>query len=48
MGGRHLLGLQELAGTELNNVELVAACDLRQDNAERLADDAARLLGRRP
>ena len=30
------------------NVELVAACDLRQDNAEGLADDAERLLGRRP
>jgi predicted dehydrogenase len=48
MGGRHLLGIQELYSTELNNVELVAACDLRRDNAERFADDAERLLGRRP
>ena len=48
MGGRHLLGLKELYDTEFCNVELVAACDLRQDNAERLADDAERLLGTRP
>ncbi len=48
MGGRHLLALKELYETELCNVELVAACDVRQDNAENLADDAERLLGRRP
>jgi len=48
MGGRHLLGLKELAETELCNVELVAACDLRRDNALHLADEAERLLGRRP
>jgi predicted dehydrogenase len=48
MGGRHLLGLKELYDTELCNVELVAACDLRRDNGEHLAADAARLLGKRP
>jgi predicted dehydrogenase len=48
MGGRHLLGLRELYHTDMCNVELVAACDLRADNAERLADDAEKLLGRRP
>ncbi|MBC7236371.1 MAG: Gfo/Idh/MocA family oxidoreductase [Chloroflexi bacterium] len=48
MGGRHLLGLKELYDSSLNNVELVAACDLRRDNAEHLADEAERLLGRRP
>lgn len=48
MGGRHLLGLKELHETELCNVELVAACDLRRDNAEHLADEAEKLLGRRP
>jgi predicted dehydrogenase len=48
MGGRHLLGLKELYDTDLCNVELVAVCDLRRDNAERLADDAERLLGYRP
>jgi predicted dehydrogenase len=48
MGGRHLLGLKELYDSGQSNVELVAACDLRRDNAEALADDAERLLGRRP
>ena len=48
MGGRHLLGLKELYDTELCNVELVAVCDLRTDNAEHLADGAEELLGRRP
>ena len=48
MGGRHLLGLKELYDSGLCNVELVAACDLRRDNAEYLADEAECLLGRRP
>jgi predicted dehydrogenase len=48
MGGRHLLGLGELYASAMCNVELVAVCDLRRDNAEHLADDAEALLGRRP
>jgi len=48
MGGRHLLGLRELLRSGMNNIDLLAACDLRRDNAERLADNAAELLGRRP
>jgi predicted dehydrogenase len=48
MGGRHLLGLKELYESDLCNVELTAVCDLRRDNAEHLADDAERLLDRRP
>ena len=48
MGGRHLLGLNELCTSGMCNVELVAACDLRVDNAEYLADQAEKLLGRRP
>ncbi|UCC64479.1 MAG: Gfo/Idh/MocA family oxidoreductase [Anaerolineae bacterium] len=48
MGGRHLLGLKELYDSGLSNVELVAVCDLRRDNAEYLADNAGQLLGRRP
>ena len=40
MGGRHLLGLKELLDSGLNNVELAAVCDLRRDNAERLAEAA--------
>lgn len=48
MGGRHLLGLQELAQSGMGNVELVAACDLRRDNAARLADNADSLFSKRP
>jgi predicted dehydrogenase len=48
MGGRHLRGLKELSGTPFYNVELVAVCDLRRDNAEHLADLAEELLGARP
>jgi predicted dehydrogenase len=48
MGGRHLLGLKELYETELCNVELAAVCDLRRDNAEHLAGEAEKLLGKRP
>ncbi len=48
MGGRHLLGLKELADAGSSNLELVAVCDLRRDNADHLAQQAAHLLGSRP
>jgi predicted dehydrogenase len=48
MGRRHLAGLAELARSEHNTVELVAVCDLNQQNAEDLADEAKALLGNRP
>ncbi|MHB1319806.1 MAG: Gfo/Idh/MocA family protein, partial [Anaerolineae bacterium] len=48
MGGRHLNGVKELYDSGLSNVELVAVCDLRRDNAEHLAANAERLLGQRP
>lgn len=48
MGGRHLLGLRQLYDVGLGNVELVAVCDLRRDNADFLADNAEQLLGQRP
>ena len=48
MGGRHLLGLKELYESGMCNVELVAACDLRRDNVEHLADEAEKALGARP
>jgi predicted dehydrogenase len=48
MGRRHLRGLARLAGSPRANVELVAVCDLNQDNANFLADEAVELLGRRP
>ncbi|MEC7868808.1 MAG: Gfo/Idh/MocA family oxidoreductase [Candidatus Poribacteria bacterium] len=48
MGTRHLYGLQELAQTPFNNVELCAVCDIRRENAELAAKEAERLLGTRP
>jgi predicted dehydrogenase len=48
MGRRHLRGMAHLAASARANIELVAVCDLNQDNAEFLAGEAADLLGRRP
>jgi predicted dehydrogenase len=48
MGGRHLRGVQELYGSPRCNIELVACCDIRRDNAEYLADEAESRLGKRP
>jgi len=48
MGRRHLRGLARLAGSPRGNVELVAVCDLNQDNANFLADEAVDLIGHRP
>jgi predicted dehydrogenase len=48
MGRRHLRGMRHLAASSLANVELVAVCDLNQDNATFLAEEALELLGRKP
>src|ERR1051326_1162707 len=48
MGRRHLRGLTRLASTSSANIDLVAVCDLNQDNANFLADEAKNLLGTRP
>lgn len=48
MGRRHLRGMARLYGSPLNNMELVAVCDLNQDNANFYADEAKELLGTRP
>lgn len=48
MGTRHLHGLRELSQTPFCNVELVALCDIRRENAELAASEAERLLGVRP
>ena len=48
MGTRHLYGLRELSQTPFCNVELVALCDIRRENAELAASEAERLLGIRP
>lgn len=48
MGTRHLYGLSELAKTPFCNMELAALCDIKRENAELAADEAEKLLGRRP
>ncbi|HEX2036981.1 MAG TPA: Gfo/Idh/MocA family oxidoreductase [Chloroflexota bacterium] len=48
MGRRHLRGMARLYASTMCNMELVAVCDLNQDNANFLADEAKELLGTRP
>lgn len=48
MGQRHLRGLYALHETGLSPFDLVAVCDLLPENANRAADEAERLFGRRP
>lgn len=48
MGRRHLRGMARLQSSSHANVHLVAVCDLNQDNANFLADEASELLGARP
>jgi len=48
MGSRHVQGFAALQRSGLANVDLVAVCDVRQDNADRVANEAEASLGRRP
>src|SRR5207244_13137672 len=48
MGRRHLTGLAALYRSDFCNVELVAVCDINQQNAEDLADEAKESLETRP
>jgi predicted dehydrogenase len=48
MGHRHLFGLAELHDNGLSRFDLVAACDPVTANAESLADEAEKRLGKRP
>jgi predicted dehydrogenase len=48
MGRRHLNGMAALYKSLSCNMELVAVCDLNQENANWLADEAQALLGARP
>ena len=48
MGGRHLRALGALYESGMANVELVAVCDTREENAIHLADKAEEMLGSRP
>ena len=40
MGRRHLRGITRLSQSSLANLELVAVCDLNDENANYLADDS--------
>ena len=48
MGSRHVRGFAALKRSGFSNVDLVAVCDIRPDNAKRVSDEAEELLGRRP
>jgi predicted dehydrogenase len=48
MGGRHLRAIGALYESGMANVELVAVCDKREENAIHLADNAEQMLGKRP
>jgi predicted dehydrogenase len=48
MGRRHLRGMAALQKSSFANLELVAACDLKREQAELYAGEAEALLGKRP
>jgi predicted dehydrogenase len=48
MGRRHLRGMARLYQSSMCNLELVACCDLDEENADFYADEAKELLGARP
>ncbi|MBI2192216.1 MAG: Gfo/Idh/MocA family oxidoreductase [Planctomycetes bacterium] len=48
MGHRHLNGLIELERSGFNPFELIGAVDMKRENAESLAQEAEKQLGRRP
>jgi len=48
MGSRHVQGFARLQRSGMSNVKLVAVCDVRADNAERVAGETEALLGYRP
>ena len=48
MGLRHIRGLGELERVAPGSVELAAVCDVREEAAQKAADEAERVLGNRP
>lgn len=48
MGTRHLYGMHELMETPFNNIDLVALCDIRRENAELAATESEQFFGSRP
>jgi len=48
MGHRHIMAYKVLEESGLGNIELMAVCDLRRENAEFAAREVQRLFGRKP
>ena len=48
MGHRHILAYKVLEESGIGNVELMAVCDVRRENAEFAAREVQRLFGREP
>jgi predicted dehydrogenase len=48
MGRRHLRGMAALKNSTQCNMDLVAACDVKPEQAELLATEAEELLGKKP
>ena len=48
MGHRHAIAYHTLEETGLSNMDLMAVCDIRRENAERVAAEVERLFGRKP
>lgn len=48
MGNRHTIAYHTLEETGLSNVDLMAVCDIRRENAERVAAEFERLFARKP
>jgi predicted dehydrogenase len=48
MGHRHILAYKELADSGIGNIDVVAVCDLRPENAALGAREVERLFGKRP
>ena len=48
MGHRHILAYRTLEDSGIGNVDLMAVCDLRKENAEFAAREVERLFGRKP
>src|SRR5690348_6315360 len=48
MGHRHILAYKELADSGIGNIDVVAVCDMRPENADLGAREVERLFGKRP
>jgi predicted dehydrogenase len=48
MGHRHILAYRTLEDSGICNVDLMAVCDLREENAQFAAREVERLFGRKP